>query len=226
MERDWVFGNVVCIYCHWLFCFVFETVREEVVYLSGVSVSYVECLKSWVFVRERSGIFGTWSLPWFCTQASCLSFYVSILHCCLLPGCCVRQSWEFGFSIAPIEMSMFCMIIIAPRRHALQYGDSFPIAVGGARSSTRAGQVRSSRFWRGRCRGQFDWCSGYRIVKPSSNVVFDDQLNKGQLSWCSQIPHSLYLCWPLLQVWWAITVFVIVVAEQGQFWLHICQRSV
>ena len=45
MERDWDFGNVVCLYCH-LFFFVFETVREECVYLAGVSVSHVGYLKS------------------------------------------------------------------------------------------------------------------------------------------------------------------------------------
>ncbi len=59
-------------------------------------------------------------------------------------------------------------------------------------------------------------------MNPSSNVVvFDDQLNKGQLSWRSQIPRPLYFCWPLLQVWWAITVFFTVVAEQRHFWLHL-----
>ncbi len=81
------------------------------------------------------------------------------------------------------------------------YGDSFPIAVGGARSSTRAEQVRSSRFWRGR----------YRIVNPSSNVMFDDQLNKGQLSWRPQIPRPPYLCWPLLQTLRLTSCFELVV---------------
>jgi hypothetical protein len=75
MERDWVFGNVVCIYCHWLFCFVFETVREEVVYLSAF-LAYL----------ELDCCFGH------CVRAFCLSIYMSILHCCPLPGRAMHSS--------------------------------------------------------------------------------------------------------------------------------------
>ena len=78
MERDWDFGNVVCLYCH-LFFFVFETVREEqCVYLSGVSVSHVGYLKSCVFLVA--------ALAGLCARAFCISSYVSISHLCLLQG--------------------------------------------------------------------------------------------------------------------------------------------
>ncbi len=92
MERDWVFGNVVCIYCHWLFCFVFETVREEVVYLSGVSVSHVGYLnKSFVFVWKRSGISGTWLLLWsLCSGV--LSLYLYVAFALLSPARAMHSS--------------------------------------------------------------------------------------------------------------------------------------
>ena len=60
------------------FFFVFETVREECVYLSGVSVSHVGYLKSWVFLVA--------ALAGLCARAFCISSYVSISHLCLLQG--------------------------------------------------------------------------------------------------------------------------------------------
>jgi hypothetical protein len=41
--------------------------------------------------------------------------------------------------------------------------------------------------------------------------MFDDQLNKGQLSWRPQIPRPLYLCWPLLQTLRLTSCFELVV---------------
>ncbi len=82
MERDWVFGNVVCIYCHWLFCFVFETVREEVVYLSAF-------WHIWNLIAALVIVFGRFVSLFtcrFCTVVSCQA------------GRCIHQIVIMGMS--------------------------------------------------------------------------------------------------------------------------------
>ena len=91
MERDWVFRNCVCLYCH-LFFFVACTLLREIynmrsrlsICLEFLSRSHFENLKSCIFVWERSGIIGTLLLPWLCILAVCFSFtcqFCTFLFC-------------------------------------------------------------------------------------------------------------------------------------------------
>jgi hypothetical protein len=114
MERDWAFGNVVCLYCHWF---------------SGFLFGFRDCLFVWSlcfsrrapqivrFVGKRSEISGTWLLPWslcsrilslslrcrFCTVVPCQGVAVMMKvdrnarepeSRAIIPS--TPESWEFG----------------------------------------------------------------------------------------------------------------------------------
>ena len=91
MECDWVFGNVVCIYCHCFVLFSRRSGRRWSICLESLSPTSVTSSRSFLSesVLEYLGLDCCLD---HCVRAFCLYLYMSILHCCPLPGRAMHSS--------------------------------------------------------------------------------------------------------------------------------------